>query len=263
MRRSRRLTETTDPFVRHPELRDRIADPAEAVFFRTLSVETLFADKPDLHWVVELLHTDEVRETSRRRTLADHDGGDLWIFGYGSLMWNPAIHFAEVRRAALPGHARRFILKDIYGGRGTRDAPGLMAALDPGDGCEGLLFRIRAEDIEAETEILWRRECIGPGYLPAFVTAEAEGAPVRALTFLADHSADTIEAGLGFDEQVRLIARGTGFLGSSRDYLAGIVDHLRTLDIHDADCAALLDAVDREVAATRPAAPQPPKGPAR
>lgn len=57
------------------------------------------------------------------------------MFAHGSLMWDPAIDFAEVRRAWLPGHARRFILCDIHGARGTRDAPGLMAALDRGDGC--------------------------------------------------------------------------------------------------------------------------------
>jgi len=239
------MAATPDPFAHHPELRDKIEDPAEATFYRNFSVETLFADKPELHWVLDVLHSDETREAIRRSALADHPGGDLWVFGYGSLMWNPAFHFAEVRRATLPGHARRFILKDVYGGRGTRETPGLMAALDAGALCEGLAFRIAETDIEAETEILWRRECILPSYLPAFVTLELGGAPVRALTFVADHAAETIRPDLTFDDQVHLIATGTGFLGSSRDYLASIVEHFVALDIHDEDCVALLEAVDR------------------
>ena len=97
------MAATPDPFAHHPELRDKIEDPAEATFYRNFSVETLFADKPELHWVLDLLHSDETREEIRRAALAQHPGGDLWVFGYGSLMWNPAFHFAEVRRATLPG----------------------------------------------------------------------------------------------------------------------------------------------------------------
>jgi len=245
------MAEPPDPFTHHPELRDKIEDPAEAAFYRTLNIKTLFADKPELQWVIDLLYSDETREQIRRDALAAHLGGDLWVFGYGSLMWNPAIHFTEVRRATLSGHARRFILKDTLGGRGTREAPGLMAALDVGGLCEGLVFRIREEDIETETEILWRRECIMPAYLPRFVTAEVEGAPVRALTFIADRAADALEPDLSFEEQVHLIATGTGFLGSSRDYLASIVDHFAALGIHDEACVRLLTAVDKHPAPVR------------
>jgi len=236
---------TPDPFAHHPELRDRIEDPAAATFFRTLNVETLFADKPELHWALELLYGDATREEMRRAALADHAGGDLWIFAYGSLMWNPALHFTDVRRARVTGFARRFILEDIYGGRGTREQPGLMAALDTGEACDGLVFRIAAADIETETEILWRRECFGPGYLPTFVTADLGDGTVRALTFLADHGTDAIRADLSFEDQVAMIATGTGFLGSSRDYLANLVAHFAALGIDDADCTTLLDAVDR------------------
>lgn len=242
------MANTPDPFAHHPELRDMIEDPGAATFYRRFNVRALFAEKPELRWVIDLLHSDEEREDIRRAALADHEGGDLWIFAFGSLMWNPAFHFAEVRRASLSGYARKFILRDIFGGRGTREAPGLMAALDVGPRCEGLVFRIRAEDIETETEILWRRECIGPGYLPTYLTADIDGGQVRALTFLADHTAEGIAPDLTFEEQVHLIATGAGFLGSSREYLAGIVDHFAALGIHDADCAALLEAVNRHPA---------------
>jgi glutathione-specific gamma-glutamylcyclotransferase len=125
------LPDTPDPFVHHPELRGRIAD-AETSFHRSFSVEALVARKPALrNWV----HSDSRRETIRSEALAGHSG-DLWIFGYGSLMWNPALRFAEVRRAHVAGHARRLILVDTRGGRGTKEAPGLFATLDAGEGCE-------------------------------------------------------------------------------------------------------------------------------
>lgn len=245
------MTAENDPFVHHPELRGKITRPEDAAFHRNFSAETLFSKRPDLLWVRDILYSDEQRARSRSEALAGHGGGDLWVFAYGSLMWNPAIHFAEIRRATVSGYARKFILKDVYGGRGTREAPGLMAALDRGERCEGLLFRILARNIDTETEVLWRRELIGPGYLPGFVTAHVDREPVRALTFLADHAAEAIWPDLGFDEQVRFIAQGQGFLGTSRDYLASIVDHLATLGIEDEYCAKLLQAVDARRAAAR------------
>lgn len=144
-------------FSYHPELEEKIVSPLSS-FFRTFSVESIFEENPELHWVLELLHTDDDREQSREQTLAARRGNDLWVFAFGSLMWDPAFLFAEVRRALVPGYSRQFLLKDIYGGRGTKEAPGLMAALDKGGCCEGLAFRITANDVDAETEILWRRE---------------------------------------------------------------------------------------------------------
>ena len=236
-----------DPFAHHPELRDKIVDVSEAAYYRRISVESFFGDRPDLTWVAALMYSDAAREALRAQTLSRHPGGDLWVFAYGSLMWNPALYFAEVRRAHVAGYARQFSLKDIYGARGTREVPGLMAALDRepgGAGCDGLAFRIAAERVETETEVLWRREMIGPGYEAVFVEAALEDRTVRALTFVADHGTDMIDASLSFDEQVEMIARGEGFLGTSHDYLVNVVDNLRTLGIHDPACEALLDAVE-------------------
>ncbi len=237
-----------DPFAHHPELRGRIADPL-ASFFRTFSVQSLLKQHPHLEGHLDWTLTDEVREHTRARILAGHGSGDLWVFAYGSLMWDPALRFSEVRRATVPGYARRFILVDDKGGRGTRDAPGLMAALDRGTGCEGLAFLISAKDVDAETKILWRREMIGPGYLPTFVAAVIDGKPETALTFVADHAADGINPHLSRADQVSYIAQGTGFLGSSKGYLANIVRNLALLGIVDADCAALLEEVDFHLAA--------------
>jgi glutathione-specific gamma-glutamylcyclotransferase len=156
-----------------------------------------------------------------------------------------------VRRARAVGHARRFILRDDKGGRGTVEAPGLMAALDIGDGCEGLAFRIRAGDVEVETEILFRREVVGPGYIPAFIPIRMAGSQASALTFMANHDHPSICGDITRSEQVRLIATGAGTLGTSREYLANIVAHFAHLGVEDEHCTGLLREVDRHVADQR------------
>jgi cation transport protein ChaC len=236
------LPATPDPFAHHPELRERIAD-ADTSFFRTFTLEALIEEHPHLAGFLPWAYTDAQREAIRAEALASHQG-DLWVFAYGSLMWDPALRFAEVRRAHAERHERRFILLDDKGGRGSPGAPGLMAALDTGDGCEGLAFRISAAVVDVETEILFRREVIGPGYLPGFVPVRIAGADVMALTFLANHDFTDIRGDLTPAEQIRYIATGAGFLGTSRDYLANIVGHFTHLGIVDAHCSELLRAVD-------------------
>ena len=177
------------------------------------------------------------------------------MFGYGSLMWDPGFHFAEVRRAFLPGFARRFILKDTRGGRGTPDRPGLMVALDPdpdGPGCHGLALRIAAERVERESYFLWKRERIGSAYNEAWIIADSDHGPVRAMTFVADHGSDLIDAGLTFDQQVTCCATGAGFLGSSLDYIRSIAAHFAELRIEDPDVARLLAAAEAAAASRRP-----------
>jgi cation transport protein ChaC len=238
------LPDLTDPYVHHPELRGRIANP-ETSLFRTFRAEDLVVQEPHLRdWV----YPEARRAAIRAEALAGH-AGDLWIFGYGSLMWNPALRFAEVRRAHVPDHARRLILVEYRGGRGTKEAPGLMATLDAGDGCDGLAFRIAAADVETETDILFQREMLAPGYLARFVPARIGEEEVRVLTFLADHDVPDVRPDLTREEQVRYIAHGAGDLGTSRDYLASIVDHVSLLGIADDHCTDLLCEVDAYLAA--------------
>jgi cation transport protein ChaC len=236
------MNQTPDPFVHHPELREKIAC-SETSFFRNFNIDDLVKLHPQLEEFRPWTHSDAEREAIRAKAL-EHHTGDLWIFAYGSLMWDPALRFQEVRRVFAPGHARRFILKEDQGGRGTKEAPGLMAALDEGDGCEGLAYRIAEKDVEAETEILFRRELVGPGYRPTFIQARSSQQDMQVFSFLADHTTDEMVPGIARSDQVRWIATGTGFLGSSYDYLAKIVAQLAHLGIDDAACTALLRDVD-------------------
>ena len=232
----------SDPFRHHPGLRGRIKPYAQS-YFRGITTERVRASLAEQGLADAFpFYPDAVREGLRHAALEGHRG-DLWIFAYGSLIWDPALDFAEVRRAHAPRHARRFILVDIYGGRGTPEAPGLMAALDDGAGCDGLAFRIAADKVEAETEILFRREMIGPGYHARFIPALIDGQEVRALSFLADHDDPLMQADIPRAAQVRYAATGAGFLGTSFDYLSSTVAHLAEVGIDDPDASDLLAAV--------------------
>jgi hypothetical protein len=157
---------TPDPFRHHPGLRGKIKPAAES-FFRDFTTDVIreMAEARGGHDTFPF-HPDTVREAIRAEALKGH-AGDLLVFAYGSLIWDPALDFCEVRRAHAPQHARRFILVDTYGGRGTAEKPGLMAALDDGEGCDGLVFRIASEKVETETEILFRVKRLGQATFPA------------------------------------------------------------------------------------------------
>jgi cation transport protein ChaC len=241
-----------DPFRHHPRLRDRIADPL-ASRFRHLTTAAVREQIRAVGLSDAWLHSEAEREAIREEALSRHPGGDLWVFAYGSLMWDPALRFAEVRRARVADHARRFILRDTNGGRGTDTTPGLMAALDtcpPEDpGCDGLAFRISEAGIAEESRILFQREMIGPAYLPVYVTADLGGTRVTALTFTADHAADLMAPDISRDDQIAYLATGAGFLGTSYDYLVNLAEQLAALGIDDPDIRALRAEVEAVLAA--------------
>ena len=174
--------------------------------------------------------TDEAREATRRRMLGNFDG-DLWLFAYGSLMWDPAIHIVEIGTATLQGFHRRFCLQSKIG-RGSVANPALMAALDSGGVCQGLAFRIPAAHVDRETEILWMREMITGSYVPTFVPIETPQGNVEALTFeINRHSDRYVQPDV--DETVRLIATGRGFRGTCLEYLENVAERLELLGLGD------------------------------
>jgi cation transport protein ChaC len=238
------------PFSYHPELRDKITDPLTSPF-RTFTTAKLATMAKARGLPLDWWYSDSEREAERAETLAGHRNADLWVFAYGSLMWDPALRFEEVRRVHVPGYARHLILKDIYGGRGTVDAPGLMAALDKGRGCDGLAFRICRENIDEETKILWQRERIGPAYTPVFVDAIAADSRMTSLTFVADHEANLIDASLTRAQQIEYCATGIGFMGSSLDYLRNISRQFAALGIQDDEVSELLSETESHINSRR------------
>lgn len=245
-----------DPFRHHPGLRGRIADP-DTSFWRRFSPRDLDATVTGWGGPGNWRFGDDQIAGMQDAFLADHGADDLWVFAYGSLMWDPGFRFAEVRRGRARGYARRFCLLDKLGGRGTPEAPGLMVALDReaesqavcAAVCDGLVFRLRAADLATEITYLWQREMLAPAYLPVKVPVQTAQGQVRALAFAADPAAATIRTDLTRPEQVRLLATGKGMLGTSLHYIEALVAQLEALDIADPDLAGLL-AEARAFAAT-------------
>ena len=227
-------------FRHHPELVDRVIQPEDS-FFRTFDYTEIDARLAEIG-MSRWRRPDDDREADRRKTLDARPGGDLWVFAYASLMWDPGIQFDELRRAHSPAHGRKFNLLDILG-RGSPDCPGLQSTLDHGEGCTGYALRIPADLVEAESGYLWKREMISYGYIPDFIALETAQGPVTALAFLANHGFERVQDDLGFDTQVRMIATGKGLLGACRDNIENLALHLEELGIEDPHVFALRDAV--------------------
>lgn len=172
----------------------------------------------------------------------------LWIFGYGSLIWDPGFAPAETRRARLDGWARSFCMRSIHF-RGTSAAPGLVLALDAAEGasCTGLALRVpEAEAVEILAAIR-ARELVSDAYLERRLTVTCEqGEQVSVLAYVIDPAGPQYCA-LGAEEQAQIIARATGARGPNRDYLWNTAQHLRALGIPDPELEALAVRV-RELA---------------
>jgi cation transport protein ChaC len=198
--------------------------------------------------------TEEQIVECYRRILAAAPKGDVWVFAYGSLIWNPCIHVAEMRRALLKGYHRRFCLWTQLG-RGSPDCPGLMLGLVPGGACVGVALRIERALAETEFDILFRREMVSGSYDPRWVSVQIEGRkkPAKALCFLMNRAHERYAGRLAEGTVADAIARAAGPLGACRDYLDHTVAALDALGIHDR-ALARLQAMVRGRAAGRSAA---------
>jgi cation transport protein ChaC len=189
------------------------------------------------------VRTDAELDQSLEDALGHHDPAeDLHVFGYGSLMWNPALDVVHASVARVQGWHRRFCLRMVLG-RGTANEPGAMLALDRGGECRGVLFRIDAAKVRMETRLLWRREMLAGSYDARWVTACAGGTPVQALTFIANRRHERYIGGQPIEIVANLIRTGKGPLGTSRAYFQSTLEALERLGIRDQGMERLRRAI--------------------
>ncbi len=229
--------------------------PGESVLTRALLLEGQLAEMasravPDMR-----LLTEAERAESLAVTLAARPGsGGAWLFAYGSLIWNPTIHFTERRVATVQGWRRAFCLT-VRAGRGTPDNPGLVLGLDRGGSCAGAAFWIAEDVLEAELSLLWRREMLSGAYLPRWLDVFDDGATTpfgQAIAFTIDPAGPQYAGELAEAEVVRRLATATGQLGSAADYLFRTRAGLHSLGIPDSELDRLADAVAAAQAIGRP-----------
>jgi cation transport protein ChaC len=177
--------------------------------------------------------SDEERARSIAQTLARAPNPDrIWVFGYGSLIWNPAFHFAERRTARIHGYHRQYCLW-ARTGRGSPQRPGLMLGLEPGGSCHGVAYRLAPESVGSELDVLWRREMNSGAYRPVWLPARTGQGSEYALAFAVNRSHERYIGDLDLAATVRYLADGAGYLGLCCDYLFDTVAHLRALGVRD------------------------------
>ncbi|MEL7098639.1 MAG: gamma-glutamylcyclotransferase [Pseudomonadota bacterium] len=231
-----------DHVFRHaPSLKGRIVDPdVSEVRFGRERFDELDVQAKEEGWPPGWRMDHDVREQNRQAVLNGRFGSDLWVFAYGSLIWDPGVYVAEYRRARLDGWHRSFCMK-LEGGRGSHARPGLMAALDTGGTCEGLVLRIAAELVDTETRFLWNREMFAGAYTPLFLPVATPQGPVEALVFAMNHDNPRYIPEMDRAIAAGMIAHAEGTLGRNMDYLEALVRHLHELGVSDPDIQALYD----------------------
>ncbi len=192
-----------------------------------------------------MYRTEEEMAALLEQTLAQHPADeDLYVFGYGSLIWNPAFDYVAQVPATLHGWHRRFCLK-MLAGRGTPETPGLMLALDRGGACKGVAFRIAAAEVRQELGILWRREMFGGSYNARWVKLKTPEGSQRAITFVSNREHPRYISEICDLETAKLIATGCGDLGTCREYLENTVEHLAALGMRDAGLMRIVKALPK------------------
>jgi cation transport protein ChaC len=161
----------------------------------------------------------------------------MWVFGYGSLVWNPGFDTVERVIARLPGYRRSFCMRSIHH-RGTPEAPGLVLALDraPRGVCSGVALRADPDRAPEVLAYLRERELVSAAYHEARLPVVlSDGREVEAVTYVVDPDHDQYCGGLDLEEQAQIIARAHGGRGPNTEYLFNTEAHLRDLGLGDCD----------------------------
>jgi glutathione-specific gamma-glutamylcyclotransferase len=170
----------------------------------------------------------------------DKDGA--WVFGYGSLIWNPLLHYVERRVGKIHGYHRRYCLWARLG-RGSPEHPGLMLGLDRGGSCRGVVYRIAEEELSSELGLLWRREMLTNAYDPQWVRVVTAAGAVDAIAFVVNRNFKRYVPLLPEEQVVEMLATAKGRLGDCASYLYNTVDHLAELGICDPTLERIRDRV--------------------
>lgn len=171
----------------------------------------------------------------------------MWVFGYGSLLWNPGFEVAESVRGTLPGWARSFCMRSIHH-RGSEVEPGLVLALDAAAeaACDGVALRVAPGTEDTTLAYLRERELISSAYLERMLNVGlADGRRITAVTYVIDPDHVQYCGGLPLEEQAQIIAHACGGRGPNSEYLYNTAQHLAELGVADPD----LDWLSRRVAA--------------
>ena len=165
----------------------------------------------------------------------------MWVFGYGSLLWNPGFEYVQCQLATLSGYHRSFCMRSIHH-RGTPEAPGLVLALDeqPDALCHGMALLVPAARRQQTLSYLRERELVSSAYVEkTLLIVLADGSTVSALTYVVDPDHVQYCGALLMEEQALIISRAVGGRGANSEYLYKTAQQLADMGICDADLSWL------------------------
>jgi cation transport protein ChaC len=166
----------------------------------------------------------------------------VYVFAYGSLIWNPAIHCEAVGTGRLFGRHRRMAMRSIFG-RGTPECPGLMLTLLPGGCCDGVVLKIEPSRAFEELSLLWRREMISGSYRPRWMPVRTAKAAWQCLVFDHNPHHPSFVGPLAFEREVQILSQAHGPLGPNKDYIFQTVQALDRWQLRDARMSRLEKAL--------------------
>lgn len=179
------------------------------------------------------LRDDSWHRASIQKSLEHWDGlSDLWIFGYGSLIWRPEFDFLEARRARVHGYHRALCLWSRIN-RGTPEKPGLVFGLDRGGACTGRAYRIEGRHAPDTLLALWRREMPSAAYHPRWLPCRTDQGTVSGLVFVMNRQDSGYAAGLNLEQTVAAVRQGHGRYGACSDYVLQTAQALDQAGIPD------------------------------
>ena len=190
------------------------------------------------------LLTEAERQASLDASLAQwRPSDDVWVFGYGSLVWRPEFEFAERRAALLMGYHRALCLWSRVN-RGTPERPGLVFGLDIGGSCRGMAYRISSHNVPATLTELWKREMPSGAYIPRWLNCRAREGNITALAFTMDRTKDAYVKGLTHEQLVDIVKSAHGSYGPCTEYVIETARALKIAGIHDRKLEHLVRHLD-------------------
>ena len=177
----------------------------------------------------------------RRKIIPDNGiGEDIYVFAYGSLLWNPTVEYIEQFSAKIYGFHRSFCMKTSLG-RGSFENPGLMLALDHGGSCRGSAFRLNKNDAIKNIDILFKREMVTGTYKPKLLKTNLNNnnKKVLSLAFTVDRKHKNYFAEKNISLKAKMISNAHGFLGTCQEYFDNTLESLEELNIKDFEMRAI------------------------
>ena len=161
---------------------------------------------------------DEILLNSRRKLVPDNTTSDVWLFAYGSLIWNPVIEPIEKLNVKIYGYRRKYCLKSEIG-RGSKDFPGLVLGLNNGGSTLGQALKINTKSAPLELDLIWRREMITGAYIPKILKGHTVKGKINMIAFVINKSHENYLCSISEAKTALMISKAQGYLGTACEYL--------------------------------------------